>query len=43
MVQGEIPEHRLSAVYEPMINLVLTGSKTMTVGERTFAYDPASH
>jgi hypothetical protein len=43
MVQGEIPEHRLSAVYEPMINLILTGSKTMTVGERTFAYDPATY
>ena len=43
MVQGEIPEHRLSAVFEPMINLILTGSKTMTVGERTFAYDPATY
>lgn len=43
MVQGEIPEHRLSAVYEPMINLILTGSKTMTVGERTLAYDPATY
>lgn len=43
MVRGEIPEHRLSAVYEPMINLILTGSKTMTVGERTFAYDPATY
>lgn len=43
MVQGDIPEHRLSAVYEPMINLILTGSKTMTVGERTFAYDPATY
>lgn len=43
MVQGEIPEHRLSAVYEPMINLILTGSKTMTVGERTFGYDPATY
>lgn len=35
MVQGEIPEHRLSAVYEPMINLILTGSKSMTVGNKT--------
>ncbi|TWF59174.1 AraC family transcriptional regulator [Neorhizobium alkalisoli] len=43
MVQGEIPEHRLATVYEPMINLILTGSKTMTVGERTFAYDPATY
>jgi AraC-like DNA-binding protein len=43
MVRGEIPEHRLATVYEPMINLILTGSKTMTVGERTFAYDPATY
>lgn len=43
MVQGEIPEHRLAAVYAPMINLILTGSKTMTVGDRTFRYDPATY
>jgi AraC-like DNA-binding protein len=43
MVQGEIPEHRLAAVYEPMINLILTGSKTMTVGDRTLEYDPATY
>lgn len=43
MVQGEIPEHQLSAVYDPMINLILTGSKTMTVGDRTFRYDPATY
>lgn len=43
MVQGEIPEHRMSTVYEPMINLILTGSKTMTVGDRTFRYDPATY
>ncbi len=43
IVQGEIPEHRMSTVYEPMINLILMGSKTMTVGERTFRYDPATY
>jgi AraC-like DNA-binding protein len=43
MVQGEIPEHHLAAVYDPMVNLILTGSKTMTVGERTFHYDPATY
>lgn len=43
MVQGAIPEHQLSAVYEPMVNLILTGSKTITVGERTFHYDPATY
>ncbi|WP_320196570.1 AraC family transcriptional regulator N-terminal domain-containing protein (plasmid) [Agrobacterium rosae] len=43
MVQGEIPEHQLAAVYDPMINLILTGSKTMSVGDRTFHYDPATY
>ncbi|SEL59967.1 Helix-turn-helix domain-containing protein [Kosakonia sacchari] len=43
MVQGEIPEHRLSGVYEPMINLILTGSKSMSVGDRTYRYDPATY
>lgn len=28
MVQGEIPEHQLAAVYDPMVNLILTGHKT---------------
>jgi len=43
MVQGEIPEHMLAAVYAPMINLILQGSKTMTVGDRTLRYDPATY
>jgi AraC-like DNA-binding protein len=43
MVQGAIPEHQLAAVYDPMVNLILTGSKTMTVGDRTFHYDPATY
>ncbi|NRB55575.1 MAG: AraC family transcriptional regulator [Salinicola sp.] len=43
MIQGEIPEHMLAAVYEPMINLILQGSKTMTVGDRTLRYDPATY
>lgn len=43
MVQGVIPEHQLAAVYEPMVNLILTGSKTMTVGDRALHYDPATY
>ncbi|WP_187775908.1 AraC family transcriptional regulator [Salinicola corii] len=43
MIQGEIPEHMLAAVYDPMINLILQGSKTMTVGNRTLRYDPATY
>lgn len=43
MVQGEIPAHHLAAVYDPMINLILQGSKSMTVGERSLHYDPATY
>ncbi|AHZ68120.1 putative AraC family transcriptional regulator [Pseudomonas mandelii JR-1] len=43
MVQGAIPEHQLADVYEPMINLILQGSKTITVGDRTLRYDPATY
>ena len=43
MVQGEIPEHALAAVYPPMINIILQGGKSMTVGEKTLHYDPATY
>ena len=43
MIQGKIPEHDLAAVYEPMVNLILTGSKTMTVGDQALHYDPATY
>lgn len=43
MVQGKIPEHELAAVYEPMVNLILRGSKSMTVGDRTLHYCPATY
>ena len=43
MVQGKIPEHLLAAVYDPMINLILQGSKSLTVGDRTLHYDPATY
>lgn len=43
MVQGAIPEHQLAAVYEPMINLIVQGSKTMIVGGRALRYDPATY
>ncbi|MBP2171407.1 AraC-like DNA-binding protein [Erwinia toletana] len=43
MVQGAIPEHELAAVYAPMVNLVLQGSKSMTVGDSTLHYCPANY
>jgi len=43
LAQGAIPEHELAVVYEPMINLILQGSKSITVGEQTVEYDPATY
>ena len=43
MVKGRVPEHELTAVYEPMINLIVQGSKSMSVGDRTLRYDPATY
>lgn len=43
LVQGHVPEHMLAAVYEPMVNLILQGSKRMTVGNATLVYDPATY
>jgi AraC-like DNA-binding protein len=43
MVQGAIPQHQLAAVYDPMINLILQGGKSMTIGDRTLHYDPATY
>jgi hypothetical protein len=43
MVQGKIPEHELNAVYDPMVNLILQGSKSMAVGNRTLHYSPADY
>jgi len=43
MVKGDVPEHQLAAVYEPMINLILQGGKTLTIGDQAYHYDPASY
>ena len=43
MVKGEIPEHELAAIYDPMVNLILQGGKTMTIGDRTLHYDSATY
>ena len=43
MVKGRVPEHQLAAVYEPMVNMILQGSKSMSIGDRTLRYDPATY
>ncbi|MBM9502367.1 AraC family transcriptional regulator [Leptospira sp. 201903071] len=34
IIQGEVPEHQLAAVYEPMIGFVVQGRKTISIGEQ---------
>lgn len=43
MVKGEIPAHKLSGVYEPMINIIVQGSKILTIGEQVLHYNPANY
>lgn len=43
MVKGKVPEHELTGVYEPMVNLIVQGGKTMTIGDRTIRYGPATY
>jgi AraC-like DNA-binding protein len=43
MVKGKVPEHELSGMYEPMINLVLQGSKTLTIGSQILKYNPTNY
>lgn len=43
MVKGEIPEHQLAGIYEPMVNLILQGGKTLSIGSHAYRYDPAHY
>lgn len=43
MVKGKVPEHELSGIYEPMINLVLQGSKTIIIGDEVLKYNPSTY
>src|SRR6185295_9721684 len=33
IIKGEVPEHQLAAIYEPMIGFVVQGSKTISIGD----------
>ena len=34
IIKGEVPEHQLAAIYEPMVGFVVQGSKTISIGDR---------
>lgn len=34
LIKGDVPEHQLAAIYEPMIGFLVQGSKEITIGEQ---------
>jgi len=34
IIKGEVPEHQLAAIYEPMVGFVVQGSKTISIGDQ---------
>lgn len=35
IIRGEVPQHQLAAIYEPMIGFVVQGGKNLSIGSRT--------
>jgi AraC-like DNA-binding protein len=42
-VQGPVPQHELTAVFDPMVTLVLQGSTSLTIGSGTLVYDSETY
>jgi AraC-like DNA-binding protein len=36
IIKGDVPQHQLAAIYEPMIGFVVQGGKTLSIGGHTF-------
>lgn len=34
IIKGEVPEHQLAALYEPMVGFIVQGSKTISIGDQ---------
>lgn len=43
IIKGEVPAHQLAAIYEPMIGLVLQGSKTISIGTQVIQLKAPSY
>jgi AraC-like DNA-binding protein len=43
IIKGEVPEHQLSAVYEPMIGFLIQGGKKISIGEQEIILRPPSY
>ncbi|EPG66433.1 AraC family transcriptional regulator [Leptospira wolffii] len=35
IIKGEVPQHQLAAVYQPMIGFIVRGGKTISIGDQT--------
>lgn len=35
IIKGEVPQHQLAAIYEPIIGFTIQGSKTISIGDQT--------
>lgn len=43
LIKGDIPEHQLAAVYEPMIGFLVSGAKEITIGDHTIRLKAPSY
>lgn len=43
IIKGEVPEHQLAAIYEPMIGMVVQGRKTISIGTQVIHLNPPSY
>lgn len=43
MIRGDVPNHQLKALYEPTIGFVVQGSKTLSIGGRSYVLNAPSY
>ncbi len=43
LIQGDVPQHQLAAIYEPMIGFVVQGGKHLTVGDTSIRMTAPSY
>ncbi|HEY0764473.1 MAG TPA: AraC family transcriptional regulator [Pyrinomonadaceae bacterium] len=43
IIKGEVPEHQLAALYEPMVGFVVQGSKTISIGDHVIRANAPSY
>lgn len=43
IIKGDVPEHQLAAIYEPMIGFLVQGGKTISIGEQVLKLKAPSY